>query len=66
MSSPEECAERCLQVLADPLAARAMARAGKEHVRKCFLTPRLMRDWLALMHRLDGEQVELDVVEATA
>ena len=34
-----------------------MARRGKEHVRRNFLTPRLVRDWLALMHLLDGEQV---------
>ena len=40
-----------------------MARRGKEHVRRGFLTPRLMRNWLALMHHLDGEQVELDFHE---
>jgi trehalose synthase len=61
VSSAEECAARVLDVLADPEAARAMARRGKEHVRTHFLTPRLVRDWLALMHRLDGEDVVLDV-----
>ena len=61
VSSAEECAERVIDVLDDPGAARAMARRGKEHVRRRFLTPRLVRDWLALMHRLDGEPtVELD------
>ena len=61
VSSSEECAARVLDVMADPEAARAMARRGKEHVRTHFLTPRLVRDWLALMHRLDGEDVVLDV-----
>jgi len=28
------------------------------------LPPRLVRDWLALMHRLDGEDVVLDVHSA--
>ena len=47
---------------ADTVAAKAMARRGKEHVRTHFLTPRLVRDWLALMHRLDGDEtVALDV-----
>jgi len=41
-----------------------MARAGKEHVRRRFLTPRLVRDWLALMLRLDGTaEPELELVE---
>ena len=32
-----------------------MTRRAKEHVRRRFLTPRLLRDWLALMHRMAGE-----------
>jgi trehalose synthase len=60
VDSVEECAERALEILADPLEARAMARRGKEHVRRCFLTPRLVRDWLALMHHFEGEQVDLE------
>jgi trehalose synthase len=60
VDSPQACAERALEILADPPEARAMARRGKEHVRRRFLTPRLVRDWLALMHHFDGEQVELD------
>ncbi|MDX6534988.1 MAG: trehalose synthase [Gaiellales bacterium] len=66
VSSSEEAAQRALQILADPVAAREMARRGKEHVRRRFLTPRLVRDWLALMHHLDGEQVELDLHKAAA
>jgi len=66
VSSPEEAAQRALQILADPVGAREMARRGKEHVRRRFLTPRLVRDWLALMHHLDGEQVELDLHKIAA
>ena len=66
VSSSGECAERTLEVLADAAHARDMGRRGKEHVRRHFLTPRLVRDWLALMHLLDGEQVDLDVVEGRA
>ena len=61
VDSAQECAQRALEILADPAEARQMARRGKEQVRRRFLTPRLMRDWLALMHRFEGEQVELEV-----
>lgn len=50
--SPEQCAERVVQVIRDPAAAHEMARRGKQHVRHQFLTPRLVRDWLGLMRRL--------------
>jgi trehalose synthase len=66
VSSAEECAARCVQILDDPAAARAMARRGKEYVRTHFLTPRLVRDWLRLMHLMDGRQAELEVVTAAA
>ncbi len=67
VSSPEECAARCLDVLNGPAEARQMARRAKEHVRTHFLTPRLVRDWLRLMHRLDGDrQVELDIASASS
>jgi trehalose synthase len=61
-----ECAEACKQILADPETARLRARAGKEHVRRHFLTPRLLRDWLALFNRLIGNEpgVELATVGA--
>ena len=39
-----------------PSAAREMARRGKEYVRGHFLTPRLLRDWLALFNLLDGRE----------
>jgi trehalose synthase len=54
VDSVAECAEACLAVLADPAAARARALRGKENVRRKFLTPRLLRDWLVLFNVLLG------------
>jgi trehalose synthase len=54
VDSPEECAKACLEVLADPAAARQRALRGKEFVRRNFLMPRLLRDWLVLLNLLDG------------
>jgi trehalose synthase len=48
VSSPEECARRALEILADPGLGKRLGRAGKESVRRRFLSPRLLRDWLAL------------------
>jgi trehalose synthase len=57
VDSVEMCAERCREILDNPEHARGMALKGKEHVRRNFLTPRLLRDWLALFNRLDGNDV---------
>jgi trehalose synthase len=54
VSSPEECAEACIEALRDPAEARVRALKGKEFVRSHFLTPRLLRDWLVLFNRLLG------------
>jgi hypothetical protein len=35
-----------------------MAKRGKEHVRERFLSPRLLRDWLALFNVLDGRDTD--------
>jgi hypothetical protein len=51
-----------MTVLADPQATREMTRRAKEHVRRRFLTPRLLRDWLLLMHRMAGEEADLEIV----
>ena len=67
VTSPEECAAACLEALADPTAARRRALAGKEHVRRHFLMPRLLRDWLALFNTLAGNDtagVELSTIPA--
>jgi trehalose synthase len=46
--SPEECAERVVRILREPDLGKSLGRAGKEHVRRNFLTPRLLRDWLRI------------------
>jgi trehalose synthase len=52
VTSAAECAERCLDVLAEPERHRLMALKGKEYVRTHFLTPRLLRDELRLFDDL--------------
>jgi trehalose synthase len=54
VDSPEQCAERCLEILRDPELGKKLGREGKEHARRQFLTPRLLRDWLQLFTDLDG------------
>jgi len=54
VGSATECALACKEILADPAAAKERALRGKEHVRRNFLTPRLLRDWLVLFNRLLG------------
>ena len=54
VDSAQECAQAVERILADPAGARGLALRGKEHVRRHFLTPRLLRDWLALFNELDG------------
>jgi trehalose synthase len=50
--TPIQAAERIVWLANHPQQARAMGQAGKEHVRKNFLLPRLIRDqltyWLSL------------------
>jgi trehalose synthase len=52
VSSAQECAERSLEILRDPGLGRFLGRAGKEHVRQNFLTPRLLRDWMRIFRDL--------------
>jgi len=54
VDSVERCARACIEVLRDPAEAHTRALVGKEHVRRHFLTPRLLRDWLVLFNRLAG------------
>jgi trehalose synthase len=54
VDSPEQCAERCLEILRDPELGKNLGRQGKEHARRHFLTPRLLRDWLNLFGELDA------------
>jgi trehalose synthase len=52
VDSSATCAERCLEILERPDWAQAIARRGKEHVRRHFLTPRLLRDDLRIFNEL--------------
>jgi len=52
VKSPEECAERALRILREPELGKRLGRAGKEHVRRHFLMPRLLRDWLRIFNDL--------------
>ncbi len=65
VDSPEACAEACLEVLREPDAARSVALAGKEHVRRNFLTPRLVLDWLRLLTALREGTTYADVRAAS-
>jgi trehalose synthase len=51
VSSPEDCADRALRILEEPDLGKRLGRSGKEHVRKHFLMPRLLRDWLRIFSR---------------
>jgi trehalose synthase len=67
VDSSMACADACKEILADPQSARERALRGKEHVRRRFLMPRLLRDWLALFNRMLGHEAagaELTVVAA--
>jgi trehalose synthase len=51
VDNSSECAEACAAILSDPAVARQRALGGKEDVRRNFLMPRLLRDWLVLFNR---------------
>jgi trehalose synthase len=53
VDTPEQAAQRSIEVLRDPELAKQLGRTGKEHAREHFLTPRLLRDWLDLFTELD-------------
>jgi trehalose synthase len=48
VSDVETCASRSIDILQDPALGKALGRRGKEHVRKHFLTPRYLRDYLRI------------------
>jgi trehalose synthase len=55
VDSVEMCAQRTLEILRDPELGKQLGRRGKEHVRKHFLTPRYLRDYLRIFTELLGE-----------
>ena len=67
VDSAHGCAEACIEILRDPAEARVRSLKGKEYVRRNFLMPRLLRDWLVLFNTLLGQDTaggELAVVGA--
>jgi trehalose synthase len=54
VDSSVECAQACAEILRHPAEAHRRALQGKETVRRKFLTPRLLRDWLVLFNSLLG------------
>jgi trehalose synthase len=48
VDSVEECAERTIELLADPVGADALGAQGREHVRSNFVSTRELTDWLRL------------------
>jgi len=48
VDSVDECAQRVIELLADPVAADAMGAQGKEHVRSNFLSTHELEAWLRL------------------
>ena len=67
VDSAAACAAACVEILDRPADARQRALRGKEWVRRHYLTPRLLRDWLALFNQQLGHEtagVELATVAA--
>ena len=52
VQSIEQCAERVTHLLKHAGARGAFGRAGREHVRRNFLLPRLIRDDLRVIREL--------------
>jgi len=52
VDSIEGCAQRIIDLLADPVGADAMGSQGREHVRSNFLATRELHDWLLLLSEL--------------
>src|SRR5213082_641541 len=69
VDSAAECAEAFVEILRDPREARQRALYGKEFVRRNFLTPRLLRNWLVLFNQQLGNDTsgaEVAVVSGSA
>src|SRR3989442_2813586 len=52
VDSVEEAAKRTADLLRNPTQAEAMGEAGRDHVRRNFLSTRELEDWLDLFRHL--------------
>ena len=50
-----QAAKRCVEILADPELGKRLGRAGKEHARERFLSPRLLMNWLEILTDLEAQ-----------
>jgi trehalose synthase len=50
----ETCAARTIDILRDPALGKRLGRTGKEHVRRHFLMPRYLRDYLRIFGEMTG------------
>ena len=66
VDSVEQCAARTIDILRDPALGKALGRRGKEHVRKHFLTPRYLRDYLKIIRAGLDEAAAPERVQQTA
>src|SRR4029078_6462594 len=48
VNSPDECAERSIELLTNPELGEKLGRSWEADVRTHFLMPRLLRDWLRM------------------
>lgn len=58
VQSVEECAEKVIFLLRNRDEGKAMGASAKEHVRRNFLTPRHLRDYLELFRKLSIHEAE--------
>jgi len=56
VDSAEACASRVLDLLREPARREAFGARGREHVRRRFLTTRLLRDYLELFGSLKKDE----------
>ncbi len=52
VNTPEECAQRIVELIHDEPLRKRMGAAGRETVRRTYLIPRLLRDYLALIEEV--------------
>ncbi len=52
VSNVEECGQKLIHLLKDPQGAEEMGKYGREHVRKNFLSPRQLADYMGLFNSL--------------
>jgi len=56
VSSPKEAASRIIQLIENPELGKKMGRKARETIRKKFLMPRLLRDYLKLFKHLSSSK----------